>query len=184
MSLFFAVPAPEGVRAHLEECAADVSRVAPEASLVRPGNWHVTLEFLGRNLDKDEDAVARAKAALDALEPHEFSFEVQGMSYFTTREPNHCIVWAHVEEVHELRHLREDLRDLLVRKGFKLGHQEFRPHVTLARKVNRIAAAELMEIEFPEYSYFAPAEKLQLLHGVPAEDGSVRYEPLATKALA
>ncbi len=184
MSLFFAVRAPEGVHAHLSECAADVARLAPEAQVVKPENWHVTLAFLGKDLDKDEDAVARAKAVLDALEVEEFIFDVQGMGYFPTRQPNQCIVWAHVEEIHELRRLHADLRELLAKEGFKLGHQAFHPHVTLARKVNRLAATELSEIEFPEFSYPAPAEAVQLLHGVSAPDGGFVYEPLATKALA
>ena len=183
MSLFFAVPAPEDVRDHLSECMADVQRLAPEAAIVRPENWHVTLAFLGNDLDKDEGAVARARTVLEALPVEGFLFDVQGMGYFPTRQPNQCIVWAHVEDVHGLRRLHEDLRELLKREGFEFAHQAFRPHVTLARKVDRLAAQELSEIEFPEYSYPAPAEAVQLLHGVSAPDGGVVYEPLATKAL-
>ncbi len=183
MSLFFAVPAPEGVRDHLAECMADVRRLAPEATIVRPENWHVTLAFLGRDLDKDEDAVARAKAVLEALPVEDFTFDVQGMGYFPTRQPNQCIVWAHVEDVHGLRRLHEDLTALLKREGFELAHQAFRPHVTLARKVNRIAAAELSEIEFEEFSYPAPAGEVQLLQGAQVA-GGVAYAPLASKPLA
>ena len=181
MSLFIAVPIPAGIADHLDAYAAEIARLAPSASITRTENRHLTLAFLGK--EASEEAIARATAALDSLAADDFSFDVRGLGYFPTREPNNCIVWAHVEEVHELRKLHQALVDLLREQGFALGHTEFRPHVTLARKVERIAAAQLTALEFEKPSFFASAGEVRLYGSVPRPEGGVSYETLATRAL-
>ncbi len=184
MSLFIAVPAPEELRDHLAGYAEKVAEIAPEARLVKPENWHMTLAFLGRG--EEEADVARAAAALDGLVARDFPFDVAGIGLFPNRAPNagECVVWARVEEVPRLRECHREMLGLLRDEGFRIVHEPFRAHLTLARRATIAHGAELSELEFEKPSFYAPARRVCLMRGVPAEDGGVRYEIVRERRLA
>lgn len=181
MTLFIAAGVPDAEKEHLGAYATEVKTVASECRLVPPRNWHLTMAFLGQ--DVSDDAVGRAKAALEGFSAEDFLFDVRGISYFPTEKPDQCIVWAHVEDVRELRHCHRALAEALGEAGFTLRRQEFRPHVTLARNVTRLHAAELTKFELYAPAYPSTARELKLLRTVHPAGGGVVYEELASCAL-
>ncbi len=131
----------------------------------RPDQWHVTLVFIGQVAANRVDAVLRSAAGIRRV-PFVVSFEtiefwrkphVVCMTASTTPAP--CIG------------LVGDLRAALMQEGFEVEDREFRPHVTLARKVSSWPPSTRVD------PVVWPAQRFALVQSVTGSGGS-RYEPL------
>ncbi len=162
--LFFALwPDPtlrQALRARVDTIVASV-----EGKPQSPGQWHVTLEFLGQ-VPRERQPALQAAAGRVRMEP--FTIEFDRVEHW--RKPQVvCLVASRVPA--GLAALVTQLRAALVEEGFTLDARPFCPHLTLARKV-RAAASSLLEPPFVwQSSGFA------LVRSVTDPAGS-RYEPL------
>jgi 2'-5' RNA ligase len=165
--LFFALWPDADLLEHLTARLPSLG-VAADARLQRPDQWHITLEFLGQ--------VPGPRQAL----LHEVATEaIAGAAPFTVRfdrlehwrKPQVlCLAAGHVPPA--MMQLVSGLRSALARRDFTPEAREFRPHLTLARKVRRAPGGPFTPaIEWP-------ADAIVLVRSVPSPAGS-RYEPLA-----
>jgi len=131
----------------------------------RPDQWHVTLEFLGEVASDRQAALHRAAGRVRA-EPFTVSFDQ--LDHW--RKPQvYCLAASVVPA--PLAVLMGDLRTALAEEGFTPEAREFRPHVTLARKVKMARQGRLE----PPVAW--PADRFALVRSVTDPAGS-RYEPL------
>jgi 2'-5' RNA ligase len=128
----------------------------------RPDQWHLTLVFLGA-VPADRLPLAEEAASAVRGSPFEIRFDLaehwrrpQVLCLSATRTPD------------ALARVVADLRRELGARGFATEEREFRPHLTLARKVRR--AASRVEVEALPW----PAADFVLVESVTAPDGS-RY---------
>lgn len=91
---------------------------------------HLTVEFLG---EIQEDSINLIKGVMDELEFKAFTLSLSKIGYFKRPEGN--IYWLGVEYNNTLFNLNKELRQGLKNKGFKLEDRQYRPHITLGRKV-------------------------------------------------
>ena len=97
----------------------------PGARWVDPGNFHVSLRFIG---EVDEGTAADIDAALLQIRAKRFALEVAGVGHFGQRT-----LWAGVQRNPALTHLHDKVESALVRLRLPPEERRYAPHVTLAR---------------------------------------------------
>jgi len=99
----------------------------PGAKWVDPGNFHVTLRFIG---EISEDLAADIDDALSRLRARRFTLQMAGTGVFGDKPRS---LWAGIERSPELVGLRDKIEQALIRVGLPPEPRKFSPHVTLAR---------------------------------------------------
>lgn len=127
---FIGVPLPEEYQQRLEALAVWRERLSSRTSWTRPGNWHVTLKFLG---DVNESLLPNLEAALRSVPVPSFSFRAGGGGVFPpSGRPR--VVWVGVKDGRdELEQLAADIESAVVPLGFTPEDRPFRPHLTVCR---------------------------------------------------
>ena len=100
----------------------------PGAKWVDPGNFHLTLCFIG---EISEDVAADIDDTLSRLRARRFTLQIAGTGVFGGEKPRS--LWAGVERSPELAGLRDKIEQALIRTGLSPEPRKFSPHVTLAR---------------------------------------------------
>jgi RNA 2',3'-cyclic 3'-phosphodiesterase len=103
----------------------------PGAKWVDPGNFHLTLRFIG---EIGEDTAADIDATLSRLRVRRFTLQIAGTGVFGGDKPRS--LWAGVERTPELVGLRDKVEQALFRAGLPPEPRKFAPHATLARLRN------------------------------------------------
>jgi 2'-5' RNA ligase len=94
---------------------------------VDPGNFHLTLRFIG---EIDEGLAADVDDALSRLRARRFTLQIAGTGVFGDKPRS---LWAGVERSLELVGLHDKVEQSLIRVGLPPEPRKFAPHVTLAR---------------------------------------------------
>lgn len=128
--LFIALNFNEEVKAQINEIIDRVKSNSVQGRFVNEEHIHLTLEFLGEIHKNRLDLI---KEILDGLEFNKFTFQLTKIGYFKRPEGN--IYWIGVKENDTLFDLQKKLHKSLLDKGFELEDREYKPHITLGRKV-------------------------------------------------
>ena len=104
----------------------------PGAKWVDPGNFHLTLRFIG---ETGEDIAADIDDALSRLRVRRFTLQIAGTGVFGGGDRPRSL-WVGVERTSELVALRDKVEQALFRAGLPPESRKFSPHVTLARLRN------------------------------------------------
>lgn len=123
--LFVGLELPEDLAARLAALGGGI----PGARWVEARNLHLTLRFIG---EVDEGVAAELDEALAALAAPGFELALDGFGAFGGGRRLHTL-WAGVERVPALVHLRDKVETAVVRLGLPSEPRKFSPHVTLAR---------------------------------------------------
>ena len=121
LRLFVGIGLPPELKLRLSTLCVGV----PEARWVDPGNFHVTLRFIG---EVDEGLASDIDAALLRLKAQRFRLALAGVGQFGTR-----MLWVGVEKSEPLLQLQGRVESALRRVGLPPETRRFTPHVSLAR---------------------------------------------------
>jgi 2'-5' RNA ligase len=102
----------------------------PGAKWVDPGNFHLTLRFIG---EIGEDVAADIDDALSRVRGRRFTLQIAGTGVFGGGGDKPRNLWAGVERTPELTGLRDKVEQAMIRTGLPPEPRKFAPHVTLAR---------------------------------------------------
>lgn len=133
MRLFLAMPLPPEAADALEAAAARLRAQARRGSFSRRENYHLTLAFLGETPPSALPALRRA-AEEAAAGRTAFPLALGGAGRFAGREGDTW--WIGLAPSAPLAELAAGLDAALRRAGFAPPGREFRPHLTLARRVD------------------------------------------------
>jgi 2'-5' RNA ligase len=168
LRLFVGIALPPALKLRLSLLASGV----PGARWVDPGNYHLTLRFIG---EVDEGMASDVDAVLLHIQAKRFDVALAGVGHFGDR-----MLWAGVEKSPPLVHLRDKVESALVRLGLAPETRRYAPHVTLARLRNA-SGAKLQEF-LAEHALFRaepfPVEKFSLVASYLTKAGSI-YEDQA-----
>jgi 2'-5' RNA ligase len=103
----------------------------PGARWIDPGNYHITLRFIG---DIDERTADEIAAALARVSRPPFELSLDGVGAFGGRRPHS--LFAGVKPSPALRELQAEQERIIQRLGLEPERRKFTPHVTLARMRN------------------------------------------------
>jgi RNA 2',3'-cyclic 3'-phosphodiesterase len=101
----------------------------PGAKWVDPGNFHLTLRFIG---ETGESVAADINEALARLRARRFTLQLARTGVFGSADKLRSL-WVGVERSPELVALHDKIEQALVRVGLVPEPRKFSPHVTLAR---------------------------------------------------
>jgi 2'-5' RNA ligase len=124
LRLFVGIPFPPELKLRLSLLCTGL----PGAKWVDPGNFHLTLRFIG---EVDEGVAADIDEALARVAARPFTLQLAGTGSFGNGAPRS--LWVGVERNAELTALRDRIERALVRAGLPPEPRRFAPHVTLAR---------------------------------------------------
>jgi len=148
----------------------------PGAKWVDPGNFHLTLRFIG---ETDEGVAADIDDALARLRSHRFALQLAGTGVFGGADKPRSL-WVGVERSPELLGLRDKIEQALVRVGLPPEPRKFSPHVTLARlhkpALNNLSGFLAAHAQFRAAPY--PVEGFSLIASFQTKAGSI-YEDQA-----
>jgi len=147
----------------------------PGAKWVDPGNFHLTLRFIG---EIGEDLAADVDEALARVKARRFRLQLAGTGIFGGNRPH--ALWVGVERDPELVRLRDKVEQALVRVGLEPEARKFAPHVTLARlrnpELDRLGHFLAAHAQFRAEPL--QVERFSLIASFPTKAGSV-YEDQA-----
>mgnify|MGYP000943015972 CR=1 FL=1 len=130
MRLFIALNFNNEVKAQIKNIINKVKSNSVQGSFVNEEHMHLTVEFLG---EIQKERVCLVKELMDTLKFEEFTLGLTRLGYFKKREGK--TYWLGIENNHDLNSLHRSLHQRLLDKGFKLEDREYKPHITLGRKV-------------------------------------------------
>lgn|GEM_PF-2992577 len=183
-ALFFAV------RLHpvqQQRCSRWLSRVfplRPGLSPVAPEDLHFTVLFLG-SLSPAKVGLALSLGSLVASAAQPFPLLPAGLGWFgAALRPR--VIWLGAEEGEEsLQSLNRDLTRHAAEAGLPHDSKNFVAHCTVARVRRRLDPGEMRCLEVLRHQLAqdpgepTQAERLELLHSVPATGGGARYRTVA-----
>jgi 2'-5' RNA ligase len=128
---FIALSLPHDAEQFLSSCVSHLKKSGLTASFTKPGNFHLTLKFLG---DTDESIIPGIASNLDeiVLGPMEFAFTQPGVF---PKISNPRVVWQGIE-CEGLASLARAVDRIVQGFGFEPEEKDFVGHLTLARIKN------------------------------------------------
>jgi 2'-5' RNA ligase len=127
LRLFVGIGFPPELKLRLSLLCSGISG----AKWVDPGNFHLTLRFIG---EIAEDRAADVDDALVRLRARRFAVQLAATGVFGGDKLRS--LWVGVERGPELLALRDKIEQVLIRAGLAPEPRKFAPHVTLARLRN------------------------------------------------
>ena len=128
--LFFALWPDDVTRLKLNEIGQQFKN--EKVRLTKPGNLHITLEFLGEVSSEVQQELIE-KAARINCEP--FYIELTRISWW--RKP--AILWIGMNNVSKpLSDLVNSIKKCVKQQGLKTDQRPYKSHVTIARKVKQV----------------------------------------------
>ena len=124
LRLFVGIAFPPELKLRLSLLCTGV----PGARWVDPGNFHLTLRFIG---EITEGLAGMSMRRSPASRLPDFTLQLTGAGVFGGRRPH--ALWVGVERSPELVRLRDKIEQALIRAGLEPEQRKFAPHVTLAR---------------------------------------------------
>lgn len=124
LRLFVGIAFPPELKLRLSLLCSGV----PGARWVDPGNFHLTLRFIG---ETGEDTASDIDEALTRVKARPFPLHLAGTGVFGGNRPH--ALWVGVERTPELVKMRDKIEQALIRAGLPPESRKFAPHVTLAR---------------------------------------------------
>lgn len=140
--LFIALNLKNEVKNQISEVISKVKSNSIQGKFVSEEHMHLTVEFLGEIQDDRIDII---KGIMDELEFDAFTLNISKLGYFKRSEGN--IYWLGIKYNATLFNINKKLRQDLMVKGFQLEDREYRPHITLGRKVKLKESINTNELE-------------------------------------
>ena len=100
----------------------------PGARWIDPGNYHLTLRFIG---DVDDMTAHEVASLLGRVKRGAFDLHMEGLTSFGGRKPRAVV--ANVSAAQALLDVQAEQERLMQRIGLEPEGRKFTPHVTLAR---------------------------------------------------
>lgn len=131
MRLFLAIRLGDAHRRAIHSAAGPLRQAELPVRWVEPGEYHLTLKFLGEVRSETLPGLSKAVGRVTSS-TREFPMDIAGFGAFPTiRRPQ--VLWVGVEPTPALRCLKQDLEWALADHGFERETRAFHPHITLGR---------------------------------------------------
>jgi 2'-5' RNA ligase len=148
-----------------------------------PGNWHITLFFLGST---EESAVQVLKKIIEESfhDAKAYQTELRGVGVFpNTHNPK--VLWLGLADLQSILAAYSRLGESLQQNGFSFDQKPLKPHLTIARvkKADHPSAFQSLLTEYQETVFDRiRLDKVVLFESISTPDGPV-YKPLYLKQL-
>ena len=128
MRLFVAIRFSNEINEALSSAISTLKQQVRRGNFTRPENLHLTLAFIGET-DRIQDVKSALTAAATA-QPGHFPLALSNTGMFGD------LLWVGVADSPALSALAQEVSAQLRRQGFSIERRNFRPHITLARRID------------------------------------------------
>jgi len=170
---FIAVQIPGEIKQRFGEIQRTLDRSRADVRWVKPGNTHVTLQFLG---DTPVDKIDEVESALSRVGASHRGFDISigGLGVFPNeRRPR--VVWIGVSQgADSLAALQSSVSGEMKKLGFKPEKRLYSPHITLGRLKSPNNVEKLMNLLHAESGFQAGtfrAMEIHLIRSVLSSEG-------------
>lgn len=150
MRLFIAINFEDKLKNAIQNIIQDIKKYSKQGRFVENEHMHLTLEFLG---EIPPAKVGLIEEAMGKISDRPFTLELSEIGYFKRRGGS--IYWIGLERNKALLRIQKKLHNLLLESGFELEDREYRPHLTIGRKVT-------MDRDFNPGKYIGQLKKLKI----------------------
>ena len=151
MRLFIAVNFEEKLKDSIQNIIRDIEKHSRKGRFVKNEHMHLTLEFLGEIPPEKVDLI---KEAMEQGSGRTFTLELSGIGRFKRKGGD--IYWIGLKKNPSLFKIQKELHNLLLKKGFELEDREYKPHLTIGRKV-------VLGSSFDSDKYTGPLRELKIV---------------------
>jgi RNA 2',3'-cyclic 3'-phosphodiesterase len=159
MRIFIALDIDDAIRARIARFVDGVHGFAPEARWAKPESLHVTLNFIGEQL---EPAVEHIKHSLSTITATIADIHFRGYGFFPTAKSAR-VFWIGMEASPQLAALAAAIDDKIASLGIPKEDCAFSPHLTLARSAGRSGSPRRNKADVRNRTYESLQEKLAAL---------------------
>jgi len=159
MRLFVALDIPDAIRDRIARFVEGVSGFAPDARWAKPESLHITLKFIGEQL---EPAVEQIKQVLSTIESSAPEIHFRGYGFFPTAKSAR-VFWIGMEATPQLAALAAAIDDKMPALGISKEDRAFGPHLTLARGAGSSGSPRRNKRDRPNRVFQRLQEKLAAL---------------------
>lgn len=182
LRLFIAIDLPDALSDRLLAAQTNI----PGATWVKRQALHLTLRFLGDDIDKA--ATDSLIAALKTIRQASFPIRLSGVGRFPPNDRRAArVLWVGLEHQPALRHLADAVESKVVGEGFPPEARKFSPHITLARLKDHRDTAGAVERFLKQHQGFSAepfnADSFILYSSTLTPGGSI-YQALARLPLS
>jgi len=148
-----------------------------------PGNWHITLFFLGST---EESAIPLLQQLIEESfrDVKAYQTELMGVGVFpNTHNPK--VLWLGLEDIQPIISAYSQLGESLQQNGFSFDQKPLKPHLTIARvkKTNHPSAFQSLLDKYQKTVFDRiEIKSVALFESISTSDGPV-YRPLFIKQL-
>lgn len=141
MRLFIAMNFNDRVKKQIRGIINQVKSKSLKGRFVNEEHIHLTVEFLGEIQNKRVDTI---KEIMNNIVFDCFSISLTKVGYFKSRDGD--IYWIGLEQNDSLSNIYKELHHSLKGNGFQLENRDYKPHITIGRKVKLLDGTTLDEI--------------------------------------
>jgi 2'-5' RNA ligase len=128
MRLFIAINFSDQIKNNLYEITQRLKNASVQGNFTRRGNFHLTVVFIG-----ETTKISSVKQAMNKVSAEPFRLTLGGLGKF--RRNGGDIYWIGVDQSTNLSKVYNQLFGELTKAGFAIEKRDFKPHLTLGRKV-------------------------------------------------
>ncbi|MCK9268367.1 MAG: RNA 2',3'-cyclic phosphodiesterase [Alkaliphilus sp.] len=150
MRLFIAINFEDKLKNAIQNIIQDIKKYSKQGRFVKNEHMHLTLEFLGEIPPAKVDLI---EEAMEKMSGRPFTLELSEIGHFKRRGGS--IYWIGLEKNKALLKVQKRLHNLLSESGFELEDREYRPHLTIGRKVT-------MDGDFNPDKYMGQLKKIKI----------------------
>ncbi len=170
---FIAIPIPDDIKSEFATAQARLRKAGGDVRWVKPGNAHITLQFLGNTpvvkIELIQSALSRVAASHRTVD-----IAIAGLGVFPSPKRPRVIWIGIVEGAGALGSLQAALVGEMRNLGFQSEKRPFSPHITLGRvksgrNLERIRSALNADREFQAGSF--RATEIHLIRSVLSSEG-------------
>jgi 2'-5' RNA ligase len=149
--LFIAIDLPTALKHQLEALKTDI----PGAVWVKRSSFHLTLRFLGNDIDPIR--IAPITRALEQVRAASFRLALRSVGRFPHSDNKAArVLWIGIEQSSGLEMLQAEVEKALAAIDFPPQDRPFNPHITLARLKSEKRLLEIADF-LKVHQAFAPA---------------------------
>ena len=171
MRLFIAINFPEEIKDYLINAINNLKEQSLGGNFSRRENLHLTLCFIG-----ETSKINVIKKIMEKIESESFELSFNSSGRFKRKEGD--IFWVGVEQNPRLIALWHYLTNELITAGFDIEDREYKPHITMGRKV---LTQKYPSIDVPDVKFKVSQVDLMKSEHI---NGILTYTPLFSKKLA
>lgn len=161
MRLFTAILFDEDTKNSLSSSLLILKSSTKSGTFTSKENFHLTVNFIGETKRLDEVKKAMEQA-VERAGLQDLSLEFKSQGKFKRREGD--IYWIGVEKNEALWKLQKQMVKNLKDAGFyDIDDLEYRPHITLGRRIQLKESAQVVEFGFEKHPLKMRAAKLSLM---------------------